>query len=132
MTPDDTPLEAGLAWATKLDGELPFRGREALLRQRTNGVTKRFAGFTVADPGVVLLGRETIRRDGERVGWLSSGGFGYTVVKPIGYGYVRHRDGVDREFLQTGSYELEVAGDRVACRLHLRPLYDPDNLRVRA
>ncbi len=131
LTPDDTPIEAGLAWATKLGSELPFRGRDALLRQRAKGVTKRFAGFTVDDPSVVLLGRETIRRDGERVGWLSSGGFGYTVGKPIGYGYVRRRDGVDRAFLQSGSYELEVAGDRVPCRLHLRPLFDPDNLRVR-
>ena len=131
MTPDDTPLEAGLGWATKLDRELPFRGRDALLQQRAKGVTKRFAGFTVDDPSVVLLGRETIHRDGERVGWLTSGGFGYTVGKPIGYGYVRNRSGVDRAFLQSGSYALEVAGERVPCELHLRPLYDPDNLRVR-
>jgi len=131
LTPDDTPLEAGLAWATRLDGDAPFRGREALLRQRTAGVKKRLACFTVDDPKVVLLGRETIHRDGQRVGWLSSGGFGYTVGKPIGCGYVRNKAGVDRAFLESGRYELEVAGQRVPCRLHLRALYDPTNARVR-
>jgi 4-methylaminobutanoate oxidase (formaldehyde-forming) len=131
ITPDDTPLEAGLSWATKLDAATTFRGRDALLRQRSEGVKKRLACFTVDDPSVVLLGRETICRDGERVGWLSSGGFGYTVGKPIGYGYVRNQGGVDRAFLTGGEYELEVAGERVPCHLHLRALYDPDHLRVR-
>ena len=56
----------------------------------SDGVAKRLAGFTT-DPAVVLLGRETIYRDGERVGWLSSAGFGYTIDRSIGYGYVRHR-----------------------------------------
>jgi 4-methylaminobutanoate oxidase (formaldehyde-forming) len=131
ITPDDTPLEAGLAWATKLASDIPFRGRDALLRQREAGVNKRLVGFTVDDPAVVLLGRETIHRDDRRVGWLSSGGFGYTVGKPIGYGYVRNGDGVDRAFLESGRYELEVAGERVPCRLHQKALYDPSNARVR-
>ncbi len=79
-----------------------------------------------------LLGRETIYRNGERVGWLSSGGFGHTLGRSVGLGYVRHAAGVDREFLSTGTYELEVAGERVPCSLSLRPAYDPDMVRVRA
>ena len=73
----------------------------------------------------MLLGRETLYRDGERVGWLSSGGFGYTLDKSIGYGYVRDPAGVDRDYLLSGRYELEVATERVPCELHLGPLYDP-------
>ena len=79
--PDHTPLEAGLGLAVKLAATQPFLGREALERQRRDGLNKRLAGFTVDDPEVVLLGRETIFRDGERVGWLTSGGFGYTLGK---------------------------------------------------
>ena len=129
--PDYTPLEAGMGWAAKLKGDVPFCGREALETQRADGLRKRLACFTVDDPDVVLLGRETIYRNGERVGWLSSGGWGYTVQTNIGYGYVRNPAGVDRAFLNSGEYALEVAATRVPCTLHLRPLYDPDMRRVK-
>ncbi|WP_235008501.1 glycine cleavage T C-terminal barrel domain-containing protein [Candidatus Halocynthiibacter alkanivorans] len=90
------------------------------------------AGFTVEDPGIILLGRETIYRNGERVGWLSSGGFGYTVRKSIGYGYVRRSDGVDRAYVTSGEYELEVANTRVPCAVHMAPLVDPKMQRVKS
>ncbi len=129
--PDHTPLEAGLGWAVKLKSNVAFLGREALQAQAEAPLTKRLAGFT-ADPEVVLLGRETIYRDGERVGWLSSGGYGHTVGKSIGYGYVRNREGVDRDYLLSGRYELEVATERVPCEIALQPLYDPQAARVKA
>ncbi len=128
--PDHTPLEAGLGWAVKLKTNTPFLGREALQAQAQAPLTKRLAGFT-ADPEIVLLGRETIYRDGERVGWLSSGGYGYTVGQSIGYGYVRNREGVDRDYLLSGCYELEVATERVPCKIQLEPLYDPEAARVK-
>jgi 4-methylaminobutanoate oxidase (formaldehyde-forming) len=127
--PDHTPLEAGLGFALKLRTAQPFLGRDALLRQRAAGLPKQLACFTV-DPEVVLLGRETIYRDGTPVGWLSSGGFGYTVGRGIGYGYVRHAK-IDQAWLLAGDYQLEVATERVAATLHLAPLYDPGASRVR-
>ncbi|MBI4933968.1 MAG: FAD-dependent oxidoreductase [Actinobacteria bacterium] len=129
--PDHTPLDAGLGWAVKTKKDIPFRGREAIIAQRTSGLKKLFAAFTV-DPSVVLLGRETIYRDGHRVGWLTSGGFGYTIDRSIGYGYVRNADGVTRDWVLAGTYELEVAGTRVPAELSLQPLYDPTNSRVKA
>jgi 4-methylaminobutanoate oxidase (formaldehyde-forming) len=126
--PDHTPLEAGLGWAVKLGSAVDFRGRAAVAAQRTDGVRKMLAGFTV-DPEVVLLGRETIYRDGERVGWLTSGGYGYTVERSIGYGYVRNPDGVNADFVTSGEYELEVATERVPAIVGLRPFYDPANVR---
>lgn len=132
ISPDYTPLEAGMGWAVKLKSDIPFLGREALEAQKSKPLTKRMAAFTVDDPEVVLLGRETIYRNGERVGWLSSGGFGHTLGKPIGYGYVRNTGGVDRDYLLNGAYELEVATERVPCSLHLKPLYDPAMERVKS
>jgi len=129
--PDHTPVEAGLAWACKMKSGLPFLGREAVAAQLAGGVTKRLAGFTVDAPAVILLGRETIYRDGLRVGWLSSGGFGHTLGKPIGYGYVRNAGGVTEDWMKSGRYTLEVASERVPCQIHAAPLYDPSNLRVR-
>jgi glycine cleavage system aminomethyltransferase T/glycine/D-amino acid oxidase-like deaminating enzyme len=129
--PDHTPLEAGLGWAVKLATATPFLGREALLEQRRAPLKKWLCGFSV-NPEVQLFGRETIYRDGERVGWLSSGGFGHTLQRSIGYGYVRRAEGLDRDYLRSGRYELEVATERTPCELHLEPPYDPRMLRVRA
>jgi len=129
--PDHTPLEAGLGWAVKLKSGVAFKGRDSIEAQRSVGVKKMLAGFTVA-PDCVLLGRETIYRDGVRVGWLTSGGFGYTIDRSIGYGYVRNADGVTADWLLAGSYELEVATERVSAEVSLQPLYDPTNARVKA
>ncbi len=129
--PDHTPLEAGLGWAVKLKSGIAFRGREAIAAQREHGVRKMLAAFT-APAEAILLGRETIFRDGERVGWLTSGGYGYTIGRSIGYGYVRNISGVTADWLLAGAYELEVAGERVAAAVSLQPLYDPANARVKA
>ncbi|WP_159715743.1 GcvT family protein, partial [Geminicoccus flavidas] len=131
--PDHSPLMAGLGFAVKLKKNLPFLGREALAAQAAAPLPRLLAGFTVADPEVVLLGRETIYRDGQRVGWLTSGGFGHTIGRPIGYGYVRRPDeGVDEAFVLSGRYELEVASERVPAEVLLEAPYDPTSLRVKA
>jgi 4-methylaminobutanoate oxidase (formaldehyde-forming) len=130
--PDHNPFEAGLGWAVKLKSGTPFLGREALLAQKDLPLRKMLCGFTVEDPKIVLLGRETVYRDGERVGWLSSGGYGHTIERGIGYGYVRRASGVDRDYLLAGRYELEVATERVPCAIHLGPLYDPKMERIKA
>ena len=129
--PDHTPIEAGLGWAVKTKKATPFRGREAIERQLSSGVKKMLACFVPDDPDVVLLSRETIYRDGKRVGWLSSGGFGYTIGKAIGYGYVRDAEGVTEDFVLSGTYELDVARARVPCRVSLTPLYDAEMARVK-
>ncbi|WFR99886.1 GcvT family protein [Rhizobium tumorigenes] len=128
--PDHTPIEAGLGWAVKKNAD--FRGRAAIEAQRGSGVKKMLACFVPEDRETVLLGRETIYRDGERVGWLSSGGFGYTIDRPIGYGYVRNAAGVSADFVMSGRYTLDVAMRRVPCAVSLKPLYDPHMARIKA
>ncbi|MBZ9656565.1 GcvT family protein [Phyllobacterium lublinensis] len=131
ITPNDSPIEAGLGWAVKLGKDIDFIGRKAIEALCAAPLKKRLACFTVADRDVVLLGRETILRNGEPVGYLTSGGFGYTVDRPIGLGYVRKAEGVSDAFLTDGSYELVVANERFAARFHPEPLHDPGNGRVR-
>ena len=92
---------------------------------------KRFAGFALADPDAVLLGRETILRDGVPVGYLTSGGYGYTVGKSLGYGYVRSESGVSDDFLTSGRYELVVANEVLPAEISLRPFHDPEGARVK-
>ncbi|WP_333815952.1 GcvT family protein [Tabrizicola sp.] len=131
ITPNDTPFEAGLGWAVKLKSGLPFLGRAALEALQGKPMPKLFAGFTVSAPEAVLLGRETILRDGQPVGYLTSGGYGYTLGKSIGYGYVRNPGGVTEDWLTRGRYSLIIAGDETPANLALGPLYDPKGDRIR-
>jgi sarcosine dehydrogenase len=131
ITPNDTPFEAGLGWAVKLKSGLPFLGREALAARQTQPLQKLLAGFIVADPDAVLVGRETILRNGQPVGYLTSGGYGYTVAASIGFGYVRNEAGVTEDWLAKGAYALVIAGDETPANLSLAPLYDPTGARIR-
>ena len=132
ITPNDTPFHAGLGWAVKLKSNQDFIGRSAAEKIASAPLTKMLAGFTTEREDIVLLGRETILRDGQFAGYLTSGGYGYTVGKPIGYGYVRNASGVSADYVRSGSYELVVAKDVVKAQVHLEPLYDPSNARVKS
>ena len=116
----------------KLKSGTPFLGRAALEALAGKPLKKRLASFTTEREDVVLLGRETVLRDGKFAGYLTSGGYGYTVGKPIGLGYVRNADGVSDEYLRNARYELVVANEVVEAQLHLEPLYDPTAARVKA
>src|SRR5581483_2935862 len=132
ITPDHSPLEAGMGWAVKLKKNTPFFGREALQAQATKKLPKLLACFTVDDPSIVLLGRETIFRNGKQVGWLSSGGYGYTLETNIGIGYVRDKEnGVAPDDVLSGKYQLEIACQRYPAKVSLQPLYDPKMERVK-
>ncbi len=132
ITPNDTPYEAGLGWAVKLKQPTPFMGRAALEAKIGQPLSKRLVTFTTEREDVVLLGRETILRNGKFAGYLASAGYGYTVGKPIGLGYVRNPMGVSDDYLHDAEYELVVANERVKALLHTEPLYDPQSLKVKA
>jgi 4-methylaminobutanoate oxidase (formaldehyde-forming) len=131
ITPNDNPFQAGLGWAVKLKSGLPFLGRGAAEKAANSPLAKRLMTFTVDDPAILLAGRETILRDGKPVGYLTSGGWGYTTAKNIGLGYVRNAEGISEEWLNGARYELEVATVAVPATLHAEPLYDPANARVK-
>ena len=130
--PDYTPLEAGMRNLVRLNSVIPFLGQAALIEQDKHPLIRRFACFSSTDERPTLLGRETIYRNGKRVGWTSSAGWGYTVEKNIAYGYVRSPDGVSNEYLRDGRYELEVEEKRIPVSLELKGLYDPQSIRMRS
>jgi len=132
ITPNDSPFHAGLGWAVKLKSNQDFLGRAACEEIAAKPLAKMLAGFTTEREDIVLLGRETILRDGKFAGYLTSGGYGYTVGRPIGYGYVRNGAGVTAEYVRSGTYELVVAKEVVKAEVHLAPLYDASNARVKA
>jgi 4-methylaminobutanoate oxidase (formaldehyde-forming) len=132
ITDEDTPLEAGLGFACRFDKNAPFIGRDALLRQKEAGLTRRLVQFALEDPEPLLYHNEPIYRDGEIVGHLTSANYGHALGRAVGLGYVKHADGADRAFIESGRYEIEVACTRVPATASLRPLYDPKGERIRA
>ncbi len=132
ITANDTPFHAGLGWAVKLKSNQPFLGRDACEKISAAPLTKMLAGFTTTREDIVLAGRETVLRDGKFAGYLTSGGYGYTVGRPIGYGYIRNASGVTENYIREGSYELVVAQETVKAHVHLEPLYDPANTKVKS
>ena len=129
--PGDTPFEAGLDFAVSFKKSENYVGREALTALRETIPERRMVTFSVENGDRPILGNETIYRNGENVGWIASGGYGHTIERFIGLGYVRHVGGVDEEFILTGEYELDVSMNRHPAKVHLASLYDPDNLKVR-
>jgi glycine cleavage system aminomethyltransferase T/glycine/D-amino acid oxidase-like deaminating enzyme len=130
ISDEDTPLDAGLGFAVGWD-KPSFRGREALLVQRERPRTKRLIQFRVEDADTLVYHDEPIYRDGELVGRISSGMWSYTQDRCLAMGYVAHRGAVTAEWLHAGSFEVQVALDRIPVSTSTRSWYDPRNERVR-
>jgi 4-methylaminobutanoate oxidase (formaldehyde-forming) len=129
---EDTPFEAGLGFAVRLDKPGGFIGHDALAARRERPLTRRLVVFLLDDPQPLLYHDEPIWRDGELVGRISSGAYGHTLGRAIGLGWVTHPDGVGDDFVDSGRWQIEVACDRLSARAQLAPPYDPKSLRVRA
>jgi 4-methylaminobutanoate oxidase (formaldehyde-forming) len=132
ITDEDTPVEAGLMFACALDKPVPFIGRDAVLRQKGEGVPgKRMVQFLLADPEPLLYHNEPIWRDGEMVGRVTSGNYGHALGGAVGMGYIHGPDGVTMNYVNSGKFEIEIAGERFPAKASLRPLYDPKAERVK-
>jgi 4-methylaminobutanoate oxidase (formaldehyde-forming) len=130
ITDEDTPFEAGLGFAVAWD-KASFTGREALLAQRELPRTKRLIQFRLEDPEQLLYHDEPIYRDGELVGRTSSGMWSYVEDRSLAMGYLNHDGGVTKDWLDGGTFEIEVATQRILATASIRSFYDPMNERVR-
>jgi len=130
--PDDSPIEAGLAFTCAWDKPGGFIGREALLAQKAAGLPKRrLVQFLLEDPQAMLYHNEPIHRDGELNGRVTSAMFGHTLGASVALGYVMNPSGVSDEYILSGKYSIQVADRRVEAKASIRPMYDPKSLRVR-
>jgi 4-methylaminobutanoate oxidase (formaldehyde-forming) len=132
---EDTPLEAGLSFAVAWDKPGGFIGRDALLAAREAGTpTRRLVQVALEADGEdapLLLHEEPILRDGAIVGSITSGAWGHRLGKSLGMGYVASPDGVTKDWIEAGRWEVEVAWTRHPVTVQLRPWYDPKGERMR-
>jgi 4-methylaminobutanoate oxidase (formaldehyde-forming) len=125
LTPDLTPVEAGLLFATALGDGKDFLGRDALAAHReqlaAGGPRRRVVSVALEDPGPMLWGGELVLRHGEPVGQVTSAAWGATVGAAVALALVRHDGPLTAAALASGGYAVDVAGEAVPARLSLRP-----------
>ncbi len=131
LGPEDTPLEAGLGFAVKLDRQIPFIGREALLRQREHRTGKRLIMLQLEDPDALPIGEEPILQHGRAVGQATSCAYGHSLGCGVAMGYVGCGDRGIEAMLDDGGFALDIAGRAVPARASLRAAYDPRGERLR-
>jgi glycine cleavage system aminomethyltransferase T/glycine/D-amino acid oxidase-like deaminating enzyme len=128
----DTPLEVGLGFTVDVNKPVDFLGKEAFIKQKASGMlNKRLVQFLLDDPQPLLHGGEPIYRDGIRVGDIHSGNYGHTLGGAVGLGPIRNKNGVSKEYIQDGNFEIEVVGVRYPAKASLRPMYDPKNEKIK-
>ena len=128
VTPDYTPYQAGTGFVVRLD-KGDFIGRDALMKQKEEGISKKLCCLTLADTRTIALGKEPIRTlDLEKiVGWVASGGYGYSVGESIVYAYL------PLEFAKPGAeLDIEFFGEHVKATVQKMPLWDPQGGRIKA
>jgi len=122
----DTPLEAGLGFAVKLDKPGGFIGRDALVKQKAEGGFKRrLLQFKLNDPEPLLYHAEVIYRNGQFAGHIRAGAYGFTLGASVGLGFVESDEFITAEHVKSDDWEIEIAGKRYAAEASLRPMYDP-------
>jgi 4-methylaminobutanoate oxidase (formaldehyde-forming) len=129
ITSEDHVLEAGLGFAVKT-AKPDFIGREAVLEKKETGLEMRMLQFKLTDPEPLLYHNEPVIRDGEIVGYLSSGAYGHHLGGAMGLGYVPCKGEKPVDVLAS-AYEIDVMGTRVRAEASLKPMYDPTSERVK-
>ncbi len=129
----DTPLEAGLIRFVDFNKPGGFIGKEAVLKRKEVGLKFRTVQFLLEDPEPLLHFGEIIIRDGLPVGYILSGGYGHTLGASVASGLVKNGGGnVSVDYIMSGTYEIEIAGERYPAKASLRPFYDPEMIRLKS
>lgn len=129
ITCEDHVIDAGLGFAVAT-GKADFIGKTAVQERKETGPHSRMLQFKLTDPEPLLFHNEPILRDGQYVGYLSSGSYGHTLGAAIGMGYVPCKGESAADVLGS-TYEIDVCGFRVPAEVSLKPMYDPKSERVR-
>jgi glycine cleavage system T protein len=131
ITDEDTPLEAGLGFAVKMDKPGGFIGRGALVTQKETGLKQRLVQFLLKSPEPMLYHNEPIWQGDRIAGYIRSGMYAHTLGGACGLGYVTAADGGVVGPVGAADYEIEIAGARYPATASLKPMYDPSNARIK-
>ena len=129
----DSVLEAGLGFAVDLKKPGGFVGRDAVVAKKAAGpLTRRIVQVLVKDPEPLMFHAEIVKRGGKPVGYVRAASYGFTVGGAVGLAMIEAGQPVDQAYLDGAPWEVEIAGASYPAIASLKPLYDPDNKRVRS
>ena len=129
----DSVLEAGLGFAVDLKKEGGFLGRDAVVAKKAEGpLTRRIVQLLVKDPEPLMYHAEVVYRDGKPVGYVRAASYGHTLGGAVGLVMVEAGEPVDKAYLESGEWQVDIAGTRHPAAVSMRPMYDPDMLRVKS
>ncbi len=130
ISPEHSPLEAGLGFAVNFDKD-NFLGKEALLKQKAEGLKRKLVMFTVDDPDPLIYHDEPIYRDGDLVSENTHGAFGHLVGGSVGMCYLENEDGITDAWIKQGDYRIGVNGKQYPITIHLAAPHDPKGERAK-
>ncbi|TMD82925.1 MAG: FAD-dependent oxidoreductase [Chloroflexi bacterium] len=126
ITPEDNPYEAGLGFAVRLNKGADFIGKEALVKAKADGITRRLRPLLLDDPDAIALGGEPVRVNNQIAGRVTSGGYGYSIDRSIAYAYL------PPQCTPGNAVDVQVFGRWVPATVASEPLYDPKGERIRS
>ena len=127
----DSPLEVGLGFT--IDWDKDFVGRQAVTAVKESGpLMRRLAQVRILDPEPLMFHGEVVYRDGVPVGYVRAASYGHTLGGAVGLAMIETGEPVTPEVINSGTWEIDVAGVRYPAVASLRPMYDPDNARIKA
>ncbi len=130
----DSVLEAGLGFAVDLKKPGGFIGKAAVLAKKAQGPLKRrLLQVRVLDPAPLLFHAEPVWRNGKSVGYIRAASYGFTLGGAVGLAMIEGGEAVvDQAFIDSGQWEVDIAGKRHAAAASLKPMYDPSNEKIKA
>ncbi len=128
LTPDYTPVDAGLLFACKMASGISFLGREAVEAAIADGASRTLVSLVLDDPAVMMWGGELVLRDGLAVGQVTSAAWAAETGACVALAYLKLRGAQ----IADGSFAVNVGGLVCAARISRQPLYDPSNQRIRS
>jgi 4-methylaminobutanoate oxidase (formaldehyde-forming) len=129
----DDVLEAGLGFAVDLDKPGGFIGRDAVAARRAAGpLTRRLVQILVRDPEPLMFHAEVVCRNGRPLGYVRSASYGFTLEGAVGLAMIDAAEPITQAYLEEGTWEVDIAGNRYRALASIRPLYDPGMERIRS
>jgi 4-methylaminobutanoate oxidase (formaldehyde-forming) len=133
----DTVLEAGLGFAVDLKKPGGFLGKDAVVAQKAAGpLGKRLVQVLIRDPEPLLFHAEVVRCDDRPAGYIRAASYGHTLGGAVGLAMIEARavpGGIlDPKAIAAARWDVEIAGRRYPATVSLRPLFDPENHKIKA
>lgn len=128
----DSVLEAGLGFAVDLKKPDGFIGKDAVLKKKAEGpLVRRILQVLVKDPEPLMFHAEPVWRDGKAVGYVRAASYGFSVGGAVGLAMIEGGEPVNQKYVDSGAWEVEIAGKRYPAIASIKPLYDPEGKKIK-